>query len=89
MDVLETMGRVLDRTGEVVDNVKPDELGNSTPCTEWNVRQLVNHLVVGNYRFASILRREGPPAPDAILQSSGSLLGAYRDSATAVVEAFR
>ncbi|HEX6326737.1 MAG TPA: TIGR03086 family metal-binding protein [Jiangellaceae bacterium] len=26
--------------------VRPDQWGNATPCTEWNVRQLVNHVAV-------------------------------------------
>lgn len=26
--------------------VRPDQWGNTTPCTEWNVRQLVNHVAV-------------------------------------------
>lgn len=26
--------------------VRPDQWGNATPCTEWDVRQLVNHVTV-------------------------------------------
>ncbi|HEX6337250.1 MAG TPA: TIGR03086 family metal-binding protein [Jiangellaceae bacterium] len=29
-----------------VHEVRPDQWGNATPCTEWNVRQLVNHVTV-------------------------------------------
>lgn len=31
-----------------VQEVRPDQWGDATPCTEWNVRQLVNHVAVEN-----------------------------------------
>jgi len=31
--------------GELVHQVKDDQWGDPTPCTDWNVRTLVNHLV--------------------------------------------
>jgi len=61
MDVLATMGRVLDRTGEVVDNVKPDQLGNSTPCTEWTVRDVINHITGGATMFAVCVEQGSVP----------------------------
>lgn len=33
-----------------------------TPCTEWNVRELLTHLVSGNVVFARLLRGEVVPA---------------------------
>jgi uncharacterized protein (TIGR03086 family) len=32
---------------DVVEAVRPDQLGSPTPCTEWTVRQLIDHLVGG------------------------------------------
>jgi uncharacterized protein (TIGR03083 family) len=32
--------------------VTDDCWGRPTPCTEWNVRQLVNHIVSHEYRYA-------------------------------------
>lgn len=61
MDVLPMMERVLDRAGTVVDNVKPDQLGNSTPCTEWTVRDVINHITGGATMFAECVEQGSVP----------------------------
>src|SRR5204863_10098114 len=61
MDVLETMGRVLDRTGEVVDKADDSQLGNSTPCTEWTVRDVINHVTGGATMFAECVDQGSVP----------------------------
>jgi uncharacterized protein (TIGR03086 family) len=45
MTPLESCQQVLDNTGRIVDQVQPEQLDKSTPCTDWNVRSLVNHMV--------------------------------------------
>src|SRR5437764_329003 len=35
--------------------ITSDDWGRPTPCTEWNVRQLVNHIVSHEYRYADNL----------------------------------
>jgi uncharacterized protein (TIGR03086 family) len=66
-----------------------------TPCTEWDVRTLLTHLVGGNLRWAGVARgepmRRGPaqgggPAPDLLGDDPA---GAYRRSAAALKEAWR
>lgn len=37
-------------------DVKSNQWTWPTPCSEWNVRQLVNHVTRGNLNFASLLR---------------------------------
>jgi uncharacterized protein (TIGR03086 family) len=37
-----------------------------TPCDEWNVRQLVNHVIGGNFRYVMIMNHEGD---DVILRT--------------------
>src|SRR5258708_10653024 len=61
MDVLDTMGRVLDRTGEVVDKVKDGQLANATPCTEWTVRAVINHVTGGATMFAVCVEQGSVP----------------------------
>ncbi|MFD1148100.1 TIGR03086 family metal-binding protein [Saccharothrix hoggarensis] len=48
---------------EVVDNVEPDQLGAPTPCPDWNVRQLVNHLLFWGPSLAGAARKEPVPPP--------------------------
>ena len=61
MDVLDTMGQVLDRTGEVVDNLDDSQLSNPTPCAEWTVRDVINHITGGATMFATCVEQGSVP----------------------------
>lgn len=41
----------LDATARIVAGVRLDQLSLPTPCAEWDVRQLIGHLVEGNEIF--------------------------------------
>jgi uncharacterized protein (TIGR03086 family) len=45
MDQIETFTRAVDQTGKIVAAVKPDQLGDPTPCADWDVRALLNHTI--------------------------------------------
>ena len=61
MDLLPTMEKVLDRAGTVIDDVEPSQLGNATPCTEWTVRDVINHVVGGATMFAECVEQGSVP----------------------------
>lgn len=50
---------------EIVRNIKPDQLDAPTPCTEYAVRQLVNHLLFWGPSLEGAGRKEPVPAPAA------------------------
>ena len=64
------MQRVVDTTTTVIDNTKADQLSNPTLCTEWTVKDVINHMVAGATIFA-VSVEEGS-VPDAML---GQLMG--------------
>lgn len=49
MDIVESMDRTVGIANDVVANVGVDQLEASTPCTDWDVRALLNHLIGGAY----------------------------------------
>ena len=61
MDLLPTMEKVLDRAGTVIDGVEPSQLGNATPCAEWTVRDVINHVVGGATMFAECVEQGSVP----------------------------
>lgn len=70
MEGLPMLQRVVDATTAVVDNVKPADLSQPTLCTEWTVRDLINHMVGGSTMFA--VSAEQGSVPDELL---GQLMG--------------
>ena len=74
MDTLALHGRALTRFGELVHSVGAGQWHAPTPCTEWDVRQLVNHLVVEQLWVPPILA--GRTVPDVGDAFDGDQLGA-------------
>ena len=70
MDVVTTMDRVVDETTKIVNGISPDQLGDPTPCTEWSVRDIVNHITGGATMFTECV--EHGDVPDERL---GQLMG--------------
>jgi uncharacterized protein (TIGR03086 family) len=90
MDVVELHRRAIEAFGERVNAVAADQWDQPTPCAEWNVRQLVNH-VVGENRWAVPLFA-GRTVADVGDTLDGDLLGddpqrAWATSANVALEA--
>jgi uncharacterized protein (TIGR03086 family) len=49
-------------TGQLISQISPAQLGLATPCSEWDVRALINHIVNGQLRFTALLT--GQPGPE-------------------------
>jgi uncharacterized protein (TIGR03086 family) len=77
----------LSATGELVAGVRDDQWSAPTPCTEWTVRDLVNHLVGANRFFTARLRDRTPPDRGAD-HLGGDPTAAFRDSAAELQAAF-
>jgi len=45
MDVIESLDHTFGHTATVIAGVQPDQLDQPTPCSEWTVRDLLEHMV--------------------------------------------
>ncbi len=88
---LETYEKGMQAADAVIRNITPEQYAAPTPCEEWDVRELVNHLVFGNWMFARAasgerVRVDDDDLPDMVGDDPAT---AFRDSADAVVAAWR
>jgi uncharacterized protein (TIGR03086 family) len=57
------MARAAAPLPEIIRNVTPDQLGAPTPCAEFDVRRLVNHLLFWGPSLEGAARKETVPPP--------------------------
>ena len=92
MDTLKAMQRVIDQTATIVEGTTLSQLGSPTPCTDWTVRDVINHITGGATMFAVCI--EEGSCPDELLGQlvTGDNLGddyksAFRQAANRALEA--
>lgn len=66
-DDVRVLAKALDQAGDVLDHVHPDLLDRPTPCGDWDVAALADHLVAAPGKFLMMLRGQeadwsAPPA---------------------------
>lgn len=83
MDSLTAHQRAQEAFAAVLATINADQLGASTPCSEWSVGDLIEHVFGGNELAARGigLYDQPPPRPD-------NLLDAHRATAEAAQQAF-
>ena len=81
---VEGLERACAAVGELITRVGANQWTAATPCSEWSVRDLVNHMVEGNQVFAALV--DAGPMPERGADHLGhDPAGAYHAS-TAVWE---
>lgn len=59
-DEARILARALDQAGDVLDHVHPDRLALPTPCGEWDVSALADHLADAPRRFLTMVQGGQP-----------------------------
>src|SRR5215217_1336306 len=74
---------------EVLSNVRPEQMSLPTPDDEWDVRALINHVVLGNTWAAENVRTgSAPRRPSGDIIGDREPLEAYTASADAMMASF-
>jgi uncharacterized protein (TIGR03086 family) len=94
MELHEMMAKAATSVVEVARNVKPDQLTAPTPCPDWDVRALVNHLMFWSaFRSELAARKVSAPADDPLTEetdftASGDWPQAFADQMSKAVAAW-
>jgi uncharacterized protein (TIGR03086 family) len=75
------LSRALDQAGDVLAAVHEDQLAQPTPCGEWNLAQLVGHLVEAPARFLQMARGEQPDWSAGPRPATSGFLAEFRSNA--------
>jgi uncharacterized protein (TIGR03086 family) len=86
-DITADLSQALAATATVVAGIGPGQWTAPTPCTELDVRAVLNHLVRGNLLFVAIVRGEQWPAPGTD-HLGDAPLAAYEQAAAGLREVF-
>ena len=90
-DIASLHRQALDATGRIVAGIAPNQLDAPSPCDGWDVRELLNHVVSGNWWAAELAA--GRTIEQVGSKLDGDQLGndptdAYTRSAAAAASAF-
>ena len=89
MDEIALLSDVLGKTGALIDGVKPEQWDQRTPCDEWDVRALVEHILGWMEVFDAGANGglfEGDPADYRLGDDPA---GDFRASADSMIEGWR
>jgi len=63
MEPDEQLALILPLLTNIVGRIEPGQLDRPTPCAEFDVRGVIDHMIGGGQAFAPVFRGEAPPAP--------------------------
>ncbi|UMG91705.1 maleylpyruvate isomerase N-terminal domain-containing protein [Nocardioides sp. TF02-7] len=81
-ETLPVLVRALDQAGDVLDHVHADRLGDPTPCSDWDVGRLADHLVDSPVAFLTMVRGDRPDwdaPPPHVTESWGAAFRVHAD----------
>ena len=82
------LARAFASTAGVLSGVDVQKLDGATPCSSWQVRELVNHIVGGTTFFAVAAETGQAPAPAETDFCEGDFVSEFNKGAARAVKAF-
>jgi uncharacterized protein (TIGR03086 family) len=86
---VDQLAQALDQAEQALGTVDDDNLDNPTPCSDWTVRQLADHVAAGPARFVQMAKGEEvdwSAAPDV---AAGEWRTTFRSGADELLAAMR
>src|SRR3989442_5035237 len=67
MELADALDQTFEHAHNVIAGVRPDQLGGTTPCDEWSVRDLLTHTIGVVAGMGASVRGEARcPRPDGV-----------------------
>lgn len=88
MDLIAALGQTFDHTQRVVAGVTPGQMGNATPCAEWDLKALLSHTFGVVAGIGAAVSGSAPPAGKEIALEA-DLAGQFRGLADTTLAAWK
>jgi uncharacterized protein (TIGR03086 family) len=85
MDDIDLLNEVLGNTADLVEGVRPDDWNRPTPCSEYDVRGLVAHMVGWSSSFDAAANGHTPKGDPALYQVTDRTAAEFRLAVTSIV----
>jgi uncharacterized protein (TIGR03086 family) len=90
VDLVLACQRVADDALALIRTVRPEDLAKPTPCAEWDVQALVNHMTGVCQMYAAIFRGQPVDLPNPLAESASEPPAtAYSQAAAALLAAMQ
>jgi uncharacterized protein (TIGR03086 family) len=84
---VEPLQQAIQSTRAVLNNVDRDDLSRATPCVSWKVSDVINHIVGGQFFFATAVNGQAP-SRDETDYAAGDFVTEFDRGSAATVAAF-
>lgn len=79
MNAVSDLARVLDEVSNLVDSIEERQWSSPTPCEEWNVRAVVDHLLDVQQRFFANLTGMDARTDSSFRENAAMLESAFKE----------
>jgi uncharacterized protein (TIGR03086 family) len=88
MDTLERIEKATAECSRAVGGVKPDQMANATPCAEFELKDLLNHLIggMGMLKTAATGGKAVPPEGNIVSDDPSGQYDATRDELLGILK---